>query len=144
VKRYEDQGHLGQRRHRGVHFSRAVEDYGRPVSFDYAGVPPAEDGSEVFLDTDMSNGSLNQRALEEGLASDETGIDAPRHRSIRLTCASCKFPRIAVYCEDERVRQVRLSSLRLAAATVVALPRSARLVTPFVFPGSRSAIRLAT
>src|SRR5829696_4143276 len=46
--------------------------------------------------------------------------------------------------DEHRDRQVRLSSLRLAAATVVALLRSARLGTPFVFPGSRSAIRLAT
>jgi len=52
----------------GYILSRAVEDYGRPVSFVYPGESPEKDGSEVFLDAEMLGGSLNQRALEEGLA----------------------------------------------------------------------------
>lgn len=53
---------------KGYILSRAVEDYGRPVAFVYAGDLPEADGSEVFLDVDRMRESLNHRALEDGVA----------------------------------------------------------------------------
>lgn len=53
----------------GYILTREVEMNGRPVSFAYAGAPPAvPDPSDVFLDAAMLAGSANRALLAEGLA----------------------------------------------------------------------------
>jgi len=52
----------------GYIVSREVEKNRRPVAFVFAGNTNAEDGAEIFLDTDLVRQSLNYQQLEAGLA----------------------------------------------------------------------------
>ena len=52
----------------GYILSRSLEANGRPVAFAFAGDPPAPDGSELFLDVPLLEGSLNFRSVENGHA----------------------------------------------------------------------------
>lgn len=52
----------------GFILSRAVEKFGRPVSFVYAGTTNLQDGSEVFLDAALLRKSINYKLLRVGLA----------------------------------------------------------------------------
>jgi endonuclease YncB( thermonuclease family) len=50
----------------GFVLSRALDVHGRPVSFVFAGAPPAADGSDLVLDTPLLEQSLNFRSLAAG------------------------------------------------------------------------------
>ena len=53
---------------RGYILSRAVEKFGRPIAFVYAGDPPGQDGDSIHLDPALLRQSYNYHALREGLA----------------------------------------------------------------------------
>ncbi|SDB39531.1 thermonuclease family protein [Bauldia litoralis] len=52
----------------GYILARAVEKYGRPIAFVFAGSPPEPDGSSVRLEVPRLRQSFNYHALERGLA----------------------------------------------------------------------------
>jgi endonuclease YncB( thermonuclease family) len=52
----------------GFILSRALEINGRPVSFAFAGKPPAEDGAEATLTTSLLKRSLNYKLVQNGHA----------------------------------------------------------------------------
>lgn len=51
---------------KGFILTRSLEAHGRPVSFAYAGAPPAPNGSEVTLKPTLLRKSLNYRSLASG------------------------------------------------------------------------------
>jgi endonuclease YncB( thermonuclease family) len=52
----------------GFILARSLEVHGRPVSFVFAGDPAQDDGSDLFLDTDLLQNSVNYRSLLNGQA----------------------------------------------------------------------------
>jgi hypothetical protein len=86
----------------GYILSRAVEEYGRPVSFVYTGEPSEEDGSEVFLDANRMNRSLNQRTLEEGLAYPTyyEGLFPDLREALTETVDRARDAKLGVWAQD--------------------------------------------
>lgn len=81
---------------RGYIVTRAIDPYGRPVSFAFIGKAPAKDGGEVWLDVARMNKSLNIDVLAAGHAYPAfyTGLPTDlRKRLIAVADAAAKAKR---------------------------------------------------
>ncbi len=52
----------------GYIISRAIEQYGRPIAFVFAGHPPESDGASIFFTHERLRDSVNYKSIAEGLA----------------------------------------------------------------------------
>ena len=121
----------------GYILSRAVEDYGRPVSFVYAGETPEEDGSEVFLDTDLLSGSLNQRAVEEGLAYPTfyEGLFPDLRAALTESVDRARNANLGVWAQDRTRAGFEVNGLESITEEHVIMPKLFRRLAEYLEAG---------
>jgi endonuclease YncB( thermonuclease family) len=121
----------------GYVVSRAVEKNGRPVSFVYTGEPPKEDGSEVFLDTDMVRQSLNYRALEGGFAYPTyyKGLFSDLREALTEAVAHAREDERGVWAEDRTTEGFEVEGLESITQEHVILPKLFRRLAEYLEGG---------
>jgi len=121
----------------GYILSRAVEQNGRPVSFVYAGEPPEEDGSEVFLDADRMGQSLNQRTLEEGLAYPTyyEGLFPDLREALTETVGRARKAELGVWAEDRTNAGFEVDGLKSITEEHVVMPKLFRRLAEYLEAG---------
>jgi hypothetical protein len=122
---------------RGYILSREVEEYGRPVAFVYAGTPPEEDGSEIFLDADRMSQSLNQRALEEGFAYPTyyKGLFHDLREALTETVSGAREAQLGVWAEDRTNAGFEVEGLDSITDEHVILPKLFRRLAEYLEAG---------
>jgi hypothetical protein len=121
----------------GYILSREVEEYGRPVAFVYAGTPPEEDGSEIFLDADRMSQSLNQQALEEGFAYPTyyKGLFPDLREALTETVARAREAQLGVWAEDRTNAGFEVEGLHSITDEHVILPKLFRRLAEYLEAG---------
>jgi len=107
------------------------------VSFVYAGEPPEEDGSEVFLDADMMSGSLNQSILEEGLAYPTyyEGLFPDLREAFFETVRSARGANLRVWAEDRTNAGFEVDGPESISEKHVILPKLFRRLAEYLEAG---------
>ncbi len=121
----------------GYVLSRAVEKNGRPVSFVYAGDPPEEDGSEVFLDADRVRQSLNHRALEGGFAYPTyyEGLFHDLREALTEAVGHAREAERGVWAEDRTTEGFEVEGLESITEEHVVLPKLFRRLAEYLEGG---------
>jgi hypothetical protein len=121
----------------GYILSRAVEEYGRPVSFVYTGAPSEEDGSEVFLDADRMSRSLNQRTLEEGLAYPTyyKGLFPDLREALTETVDRARDANLGVWAQDRTNAGFEVEGLESITEEHVIMPKLFRRLAEYLEAG---------
>jgi endonuclease YncB( thermonuclease family) len=121
----------------GYILSREVEKNGRPVAFVYAGTLPEEDGSEIFLDADRMSESLNQRALEEGLAYPTyyKGLIHDLREALTETVGGAREAQLGVWAEDRTNAGFEVEGLHSITDEHVILPKLFRRLAEYLQAG---------
>jgi endonuclease YncB( thermonuclease family) len=121
----------------GYILSREVEVNGRPVAFVYAGTPPEEDGSEIFLDADRMSQSLNQRALEEGFAYPTyyKGLFYDLREALTETVARARQAQLGVWAVDRTNAGFEVEGLDSITDEHVILPKLFRRLAEYLEAG---------
>jgi hypothetical protein len=121
----------------GYILSREVEKNGRPVAFVYAGTLPEEDGSEIFLDADRMSESLNQRALEEGLAYPTyyKGLFHDLREALTETVGGAREAQLGVWAEDRTNAGFEVEGLHSITDEHVILPKLFRRLAEYLQAG---------
>ena len=121
----------------GYILSREVEVNGRPVAFVYAGTPPEEDGSEVFLDAERLSQSLNQRALEEGFAYPTyyKGLFHDLREALSEAVGRAREARLGVWTEDRTNAGFEVEGLASITDEHVILPKLFRRLAEYLQAG---------
>ncbi|WP_207480079.1 hypothetical protein [Arenibaculum pallidiluteum] len=135
----------------GYILSRAVEKFGRPVAFVFAGPPPETDGSEVFLDEDRLQASYNHVVLAEGLAYPTfyTGLFADLRRALATATRQARTAGLGIHARDATTTGFNATSLSVVTDDAVILPKLFRRIvehmvgvgTAIGFKGSLAASR---
>jgi hypothetical protein len=114
----------------GYIVSRAVEKFGRPIAFVFAGRPPEEDGSELFLDAGRLQGSYNHLALAEGLAYPTfyTGLFSDLRDALTEAARQSRASRLGIHARDVTTTGFDATSLSVITDQVVILPKLFRRV----------------
>ena len=121
----------------GYILSREVEVNGRPVAFVYAGTPPEEDGSEIFLDAERMSQSLNHRALEEGSAYPTyyKGLFHDLREALTETVGRAREARFGVWAEDRTNAGFEVEGLGSITDEHVILPKLFRRLAEYLEAG---------
>jgi hypothetical protein len=121
----------------GYILSREVEEFGRPVAFVYTGTPPEEDGSEIFLDADRMNQSLNQRALEEGDAYPTyyKGLFHDLREALTETVGPARQAQLGVWAEDRTNAGFDVEGLDSITEVHVVMPKLSRRLAEYLEAG---------
>ena len=99
---------------RGYILTRAVEKYGRPISFVYAGDPREQDGASVHLDSDLLKKSYNYFALLEGLAyaTYYKGLFSDLRTTLTDAVSEARAANRRIYSNDATNSGINATSLR--------------------------------
>jgi hypothetical protein len=121
----------------GYILSREVEKYGRPVAFVYAGTPPEEDGSEIFLDADRMRQSMNHRALEEGDAYPTyyKGLFHDLREALTETVGRAREAQLGVGAEDRTNAGFEVEGLDSITEEHVVMPKLFRRLVEYLEAG---------
>ena len=121
----------------GYILSREVEENGRPVAFVYAGTPPEEDGSEIFLNANRMSESLNQRALEEGFAYPTyyKGLFHDLREALTETVARARQAQRGVWAVDRTNAGFEVEGLHSITDEHVILPKLFRRLAEYLQAG---------
>jgi Staphylococcal nuclease homologue len=121
----------------GYILSREVEENGRPVAFVYAGTPPEEDCSEIFLDADRMSESLNQRVLEEGFAYPTyyKGLFHDLREALSETVRHARQAKRGVWPEDRTNAGFEVEGLGSITDEHVILPKLFRRLAEYLEAG---------
>ncbi len=121
----------------GYILSRAVEKYGRPVTFVYTGTSPEEDGSEIFLDADRMRQSLNHRALEDGVAYPTyyKGLFHDLREALTKAVSHAREAKRGVWAEDRTNAGFEVEGLRSITDEHVVLPKLFRRLAEYLEGG---------
>jgi hypothetical protein len=121
----------------GYILSRAVEENGRPVAFVYAGASREEDGSDIFLNTDMARQILNYGALEEGVAYPTyyEGLFHDLREALTEAVDRARDAERGVWAEDRTNAGFDVENLRSITDEHVILPKLFRRLAEYLQAG---------
>ena len=118
----------------GYILSRAVEKYGRPIAFVFAGTPDEEDGAEIILDVDGLAGSYNRLALADGHAYPTfyNGLFHDLREDLTLAARAARQANKGVYSVDATQTGVDASSLADLTERSAVLPKLFRRLVDYI------------
>jgi endonuclease YncB( thermonuclease family) len=118
----------------GYILTRAVEKYGRPIAFVFAGDPPEADGGEAFLDADRLRDSYNYMALAEGLTFPTyyTVLFADLRNALTEATAKARADKLGIHTRDVTTAGFDADTLATITDDVVILPKLFRRVIDYM------------
>lgn len=110
--------------------SRAVDKFGRPIAFVFAGDPPEQDGSDLFLDVARLRESYNHLALAEGLAYPTfyTGLFADLRDALTAATRQARAARLGIHDRDVTTAGFDATSLSAVTDEAVIMPKLFRRI----------------
>lgn len=123
---------------------RAVEKYGRPVAFVFAGSPAEADGADVFLDEPRLKRSYNFLALAEGLAYPTfyTGLFADLRAVLSAAAQDARAAGRGLHADDVTTAGFDATSLAVLTEQAVILPKLfRRVIEHMVSVGSAAGLK---
>ena len=138
--RWNDQGTMVIAANDGVEgyiISRQVERNRRPVAFVFAGVPPEEDGSPVFLDAARVAQSVNAEMLRVGLAYPTyyEGLFFDLRNSLSAIVATARAGNKGVWVHDRTNAGFVVDGLQSISNDHVILPKLFRRLAVYLEAG---------
>jgi hypothetical protein len=124
--------------------ARLVEKHGRPVSFVFAGKPPMEDGSAVFLDEALARKSINYKlaALGHAYPTYYTGLFSDLREAFTAAVRSARGNSRGLWPMDLTEKGIAVTGLEGLMAKGVILPKFfRRIVTHWLAVGSLAGFR---
>jgi endonuclease YncB( thermonuclease family) len=97
----------------GYILTKAVDPYGRPVSFVFAGATARADGADVFLDVPLLDTSLNAKLAKSGQAYPAfyTGLPVDLRRRVAQLAATAKNGKKGIWPDDRTRKGATVSGL---------------------------------
>ena len=119
---------------RGYILTRAVEKYGRPISFVYAGDPVEQDGASVNIDSNWLKKSYNYFALREGLAyaTYYTGLFPDLRTTLTEAVNEARTANRKIYSNDATNTGIDASSLRVITEQFGIMPKLFRRLLEYM------------
>jgi len=118
----------------GYILARAVEKYGRPIAFVFAGQPPEADGSDVFLDVKRLMDSYNHLALAEGLAYPTyyTGLFVDLRDSLTAATSQARAAKLGIHAHDVTTAGFDVDAIATITDDAVILPKLFRRIIDYM------------
>lgn len=121
----------------GYIISRSVEQNRRPVAFAFAGPPPGDDGSHIFLDDGWMRQSMNYQLVEEGLAYPTyyKGLFSDLRRALTDASSHARQSGLSIWPEDRTNAGFTVSSIQSITEENVILPKLFRRLAEYLEAG---------
>lgn len=122
----------------GYILTRKAEKYRRPVAFVFAGAAPEPDGSEVFLEPDRLEGSVNYRSALAGFAYPTfyTGLFADLRNKIAAAVKQArKGAGKGVWTKDRTTKGFPVTGLESVTEDAVIMPKLFRRIVGYLGDG---------
>lgn len=118
----------------GYLLTRAVDKYGRPIAFVFAGDPPEADGAQLFVDADRLRDSYNYIALAEGLAYPTfyTGLFADLRDALTTVTLGARTAKAGIHARDVTTEGFDVTSLATVTDDAVILPKLFRRIVDYM------------
>jgi hypothetical protein len=115
----------------GYILTRAIDPYGRPVSFVYAGASNHKDGKQVFLDVKALNKSINAKLAEVGNAFPAFYTGLPTDLRSRINALARSARKRGFWPDDRTLKPTTIADLAKLEELVLWPKLFRRLVTYF-------------
>ena len=118
----------------GYILCRAVEKYGRPIAFVFAGAPPEHDGATVKLAPARLKDSYNHAALAEGLVFPTyyKGLFADLRAALTALVEAARAKQIGLWADDVTNTGVDVTGLAVLTQDAVILPKLFRRLSEYL------------
>ena len=119
---------------RGYILSRAVEKFGRPIAFVFAGNPPKPDGSSLHLDPALLKKSYNYHSLKKGLtyATYYQGLFKDLRDTLTEAATEARAAKRGVYKIDATNAGFTATSLRVLTKDKAIMPKLFRRMVEYM------------